>query len=481
MKKIIFAALTLSIMISACSKKLDEINENPKGTTEANGTYLFSNAQKELTDNLASTNQNLNVFRLFAQNWTQTTYFDESRYLIKTRSVDQNFWTELYRDVLMNFKQAKISINKELALTPDEKDVQTCKVATIDIMEVYTWQIMVDLFGNIPYSQALDANQLQPKYDDAATIYADLLSRLTTDITTLQASAGGLSFADGDLYYGGDNAMWVKFAATLKIKIGTHLMDVNPTLGTQAITEGLPDMMTSSADDATFHYLSSQPNTNPLWVDLVSTGRRDFVAANTMIDYLDSLSDPRMYKYFTWNKDSIYVGGTYGDANGYGINSKVSPTLKDPTFAHKILTYTELEFLLAELAERGVAVGGTAASHYNAGVNASMGEWGVIATDAASYLAQADVDYATAPGTWKEKIGMQSWLAMYNRGFESWTNWRRLDAPLFNAPPSLTYSDIPKRFTYPDNESNLNGSNYNAAASTIGGDMQSTRIFWDLN
>jgi hypothetical protein len=68
---------------------------------------------------------------------------------------------------------------------------------------------------------------------------------------------------------------------------------------------------------------------------------------------------------------------------------------------------------------------------------------------------------------------------LYNRGFESWTEWRRLDYPIFNVPANKTYADIPTRFTYPVGEQTLNEANWKAASTAIGADKVNTKLFWD--
>jgi hypothetical protein len=142
------------------------------------------------------------------------------------------------------------------------------------------------------------------------------------------------------------------------------------------------------------------------------------------------------------------------------------------------LTYTEICFYLAEAAERGYNVGGTAEEWYNKGIEASFDFWGV--KGAAAYLARPEIAYATATGSWKEKIGLQSWIADYTRGIEGYTTWRRLDYPVLNIPEQATaYSDIPVRFTFPVNEQTLNADNYAAASTAVGGDEVTTKIFWD--
>jgi hypothetical protein len=144
-----------------------------------------------------------------------------------------------------------------------------------------------------------------------------------------------------------------------------------------------------------------------------------------------------------------------------------------------LFDYAEVEFLLAEAVERGYTVGGTAAQHYNNAVTASIEDWGGTALDATGYLANPAVAYATAAGTWKQKIGIQSWIAYYNRGFEAWTQFRKLDYPLLVAPPDAL-SPFPLRFTYPIEEQTLNGDNWKAASTAIGGDAVDTKLFWDI-
>jgi hypothetical protein len=145
------------------------------------------------------------------------------------------------------------------------------------------------------------------------------------------------------------------------------------------------------------------------------------------------------------------------------------------------LDYTEAEFLLAEAAERGFTVVGSAESHYNNAITSSILYWGGSNADATTYLAQPAVAYTTATGTWREKIGTQAWLGYYFRGFAAWTTWRRLDYPHLIASPKhvLAVNGIPERLIYPVSEQTLNGANYTNAAAAIGGDKAEIRLFWD--
>jgi hypothetical protein len=192
---------------------------------------------------------------------------------------------------------------------------------------------------------------------------------------------------------------------------------------------------------------------------------------------MNTLQDPRREAYFT-TLGGEYVGGKYGYSNSFSQYSHISDLIQEPTFPGLMLTYSEVCFYMAEAAARGYNVGGTAEAWYNKGITASFDFWGV--SGAAAYLAKPAVAYTTATGTWKQKIGTQSWLAAYTRGIEAYTTWRRLDFPVLNLPEDATkYSDIPVRFTFPVNEQTLNATNYSAISSAIGGDLITTKIFWD--
>jgi hypothetical protein len=198
---------------------------------------------------------------------------------------------------------------------------------------------------------------------------------------------------------------------------------------------------------------------------------------------MNDRNDPRRPFYFTM-VDGEYVGGNYGFANAYADFSHVSDNIIAPDFEALLLDYSEVEFLLAEAIERGFAVGGTAAEHYNAAVTASILYWGGTAGDATTYLAQSNVAYATAAGTYKEKIGVQKWIALNNRGIDAWIEWRKFDYPALLPPSGGSVPvglQMPVRLIYPINEQTLNGENRTAAAAAIGGDVATTKLWWDVN
>jgi len=473
MKNFLIIILTASLAISCASdESYENLNTDPNNPSDVPSATLFTGALKNLFDQMESTNVNTNVYRLFAQYWTETTYIDESNYDLNTRNIPSNHFTEMYTNVLYDLQDAK------------GKSETEGQKGMIGVLEVYTWQQLVDTFGNIPYSEALKGRENQnPAYDDAQTIYQDLLVRIDAAISTLN-NATDNGYGDADLVFSGDLAQWIKFANSVKFKIAMRIADVpsmatvSQTAAENAFTAGL---LASNADNVTLAYGAATPNTNPLWVDLVQSGRNDFVVANTIVDYMNTLSDPRRAIYFDDNLGAgTYVGGPYGDNNSFSSYTHVGELMHQPTFRGVLMDYAEIEFLLAEASERGYAVGGTAETHYNAGITASMADWGVESTEVTAYLLNPDVAYTTASGTWREKIGFQFWLAMYNRGFEGWSVYRKYDAPVMNVAADSGL-DVPKRYTYPLREQTINITNYTAAAAAIGGDELDTPIFWDVN
>jgi hypothetical protein len=478
MKKLRYL-LALVVLISAsCTKRISDLNVDPKNPSTAPSYAFFTNAERQFANALTSSNVNQNIFRLITQQWQETQYPEESQYDLGTRAIPDNTWNALYRNVIRNLREAKALIPSDVNLPSGAADAgkQQNEIAIADILEVYAWYYLVTTYGNIPYTQALDINNPFPKYDDAKTIYNDLLTRLDADISKLNSSNG--SFGSADLIYSGNVNAWKKFGNSLKLKMGILIADDDParskTVVESAVTGGV---FSSNTDNAELDYQAAPPNTNPIWVDLVQSGRNDFVAAKTLVDTMKAKNDPRLNDYFTFDQSGTgYTGAPPGQQSAYVQFSHVNPSITAPTFPALLLDYAEVEFYLAEAKQRGYNVPGTAVQHYNNGVTASILYWGGTTAEAVAYLAQPSVIYD--PVNWKKSIGVQQWIAFYNRGWDAWISWRRLDYPQL-LPAHDALSDIPLRYPYPVNEQNVNTANYEAAAQAIGGDEVDTKLWWD--
>src|SRR5690606_25268970 len=173
--------------------------------------------------------------------------------------------------------------------------VASNQLAIIEIMKVYTYAKLVESFGDIPYSEALDYNNISPAYDKGEDIYVDLIARLNTAITALDVSEGSWN---QDLLYSGDVSGWKKFGSSLLLQMGMRIADVDPTLAAQTVTMALPNVFTSNADVAEVDHLESQLNIAELWTDLAVGNRRDFVGCEPFVDYMNSLDDERRTVFF---------------------------------------------------------------------------------------------------------------------------------------------------------------------------------------
>jgi len=477
MKKLIYLALPLLFFTTACKKDLTSLNIETKKPAAVPAGPLFASATRQFADNMASASVNTNIWRFAVKHWAMTTYNDEVQFDYSTRNIPQTWWTVLYRDVLLDYKSAAKTISESTTLLAGVKANQ---LAMVDIMQLYVYSVMVNTFGNIPYTQALDPEKnLLPVYDDAKTVYYDLMKRLDADIAALNTGSAGFA-AGEDFLYKGNVSSWIKFANSIRFKMGMLLADSDAGAAKTAVEASDAKAFTSAADNAQFAYLTGTPNTNPLYVDIVLGGRGDYVGAKDLIDPMKALNDPRVPLYFNKNNAGNYAGGTSGTTNTLSQFSQPSAKVTDANTPQVFLDYSEMEFLRAEAKERGFNVAGTAETHYNNAVTASIVWWGGTAGDAATYLAQPAVAYATAAGSYKQKIGTQKWIALYNRSFDGWLEYRRLDFPVLTLPVGAK-SGYPNRFPYPNNEQQLNGDNYKAAATAMGGDKVEYKLFWDKN
>jgi hypothetical protein len=481
MKNIYLLILVLGVLVSAC--ELPD-NKDPKSATEVPASTVFANALRDGLNHLDQMNQNVNVSRLMCQYSSMMQYPEPSRYIFDDRQIPDGYWNTTYL-VLQDLREVR-SLIQDLTGSESYNRMNANRLAIVDIMEVLMYHNLVDVLGDIPYSDALGGfDNKTPVYDDAATIYSDLLARLGTDIATLAAGIDDGSWGDEDLVFGGDVAMWKKFAATLKLRLGMRLADTNPSAAQAELAAALSAGCLEPGEAMQLPWIGVTPHVNTIYNVFTVANRNDYAPSLTIISLMDGLNDARMPVYFTQVDTSsdasgkmAYVGLKYGltSNESYPVYSHFGDVMFAPDFPATFADNAEVEFLLAEAAARGYTTPMTAQEHYEAGIAESHAFWGVTLDPA--YLTQPDVAYDAA--RWKELIGTQKWLALYNRGNEGWATQRIFDWPVMDPPEDMTQSDIPSRLPYPYNEPDLNGTNYTAAASAIGGDDVRTLLFWDV-
>ncbi|ATN06557.1 SusD/RagB family nutrient-binding outer membrane lipoprotein [Chryseobacterium indologenes] len=468
--KISLVSACIGLALSSCQSDLTSLNDDPKHPSVLPSDNLLATALYQSSYYMDNPSVNFNNYRFFTQQWAETQYPDETQYNLVTRNQPRGHFNRMYVYSINNLKQAKTNLKNEV----ETDDIRANKMATLEIEEIFIWENIVDTFGDVPYSEAFRSDEiLTPKYDDAKTIYLDLIKRIDAVTATIKPAASGYS----DLVYGGNMTKWKKFANSIKLRLGMNLADVDPALAKTTVESAIAGGVISSDDEAYKFKYDGGTFSNPVFDNLVASNRNDFVPSELTIKTMSALSDPRMDVWFT-KVGGVYKGGVFGELNDpYTNYSQLSSYFRSATAPSNLLSYAEVAFLKAEAAARGFAAGGTAVDLYAAAVAESMRENGVSAANAATYIAANPLNIAN----WKQSIGTQAWIAMFNKGFASWNFTRRLDYPILVNPPKSNLSSVPYRMPYSDQEYVLNGANVKAAGDKIGGDKATTKLFWDKN
>ncbi|HEY4289486.1 MAG TPA: SusD/RagB family nutrient-binding outer membrane lipoprotein [Puia sp.] len=476
MKKSIFYILPAVLLLGACTKNITSYNIQTKKPAVVPAATLYTNATRNMSDQLASIGGG-NITLHIVGYMGQAVIEDNAQYNFQTAGMPATHWNVLYRDVLNDLK-ASDTILSLTATTPATAATIANQRACVDVTAVYAWYVLVTSFGNIPYSEALNPDNLFPKYDDQKTIVTDLLKRLDNDLSNLSTAGSGFAVSE-DLWYGGNIANWITFTNSLKVLIGMTLADVDPATSKSVVEAAIPNAISSTAQNAIMKY-GSQPSNNPTYQAFVVAHRTDYIATKPFMDQLLSNADPRLPSFFGLNGAGKYIGAPLGVQTTFTTVS--GPSTKDSAsnLSYVVLDYSEMEFLRAEAIARGYNVAGTVESHYNEGIRQNIKYWGGADSSVTRYLADPSVAFTTATGTDIQKIARQKWISLYMHPYDEWVDMRRLDYPVLPAPVGAV-SGFPNRLYYPQTEQTLNPTNYTQAASAVGGDKVETKLFWDKN
>ncbi|AZA90995.1 Susd and RagB outer membrane lipoprotein [Chryseobacterium nakagawai] len=484
MKKIflMIGLASLTLTFTSCERDITSLNEDPKHPTEVPSGVLFASAEQALLDQLLTPNVNRNITRFFTQQWSETTYIDETRYDMVARPIPTNHYNRMMASssatvnspgVLSALRDARRFLDAEDVSPAQKKN----NIAMIELVNVYAWANLVDTFGDIPYFGALKATAENPgnaeiPYDDAKTIYLDLIKRIDAALAMMDTSVRGY---DKDLIYKGDMTKWKKMANSLKFRMAVTLSDVEPALAkTYAEAAYSGGLFADKSDNFGLQTFPSGLLSNPVYQDVIQSGRNDFLPSDVLVNYMNSTSDPRRAVWFTLYEGN-YVGGKYAKTNTFGLFSHFTDAITNENAQGFLLDYTEIMFLKTEAAARNFNVGDTAANLYKMAIQASVTEYGMDITTADAIIAATPYDATN----WKKSVGFQSWVAMFNKGFQAWNFARRLDFPVFVNPSNSRVEAVPIRMKYSQDEYLVNAKYVNAAAAKIGGDKVSTKLFWD--
>jgi len=374
--------------------------------------------------------------------------------------------------------------------------------AIAQIMKAYIYQYLVDIYGNVPYTEALqtDAGILKPKYDNQKTIYEDLVVQLDSAMLLIKTSpTDAAEVGDYDIVYGGDMSLWWKFANTIKLRM---LMNQSGMTGRSAyITAALATTPHTTADYlgegegawANPGFAQSAGKMNPFWENFYkqdgsqqSDGLGYMVASQDACDFLTTTSDPRKLRFFQAYSGTTIQGNYFGALLITTNTSRLGPgMLRAYNQDAPLMTESESLFLQAEAVARGYITGDDQAL-YNKAVSLSIiYEGGTLGTQAAAdtYLAQtiANVYYdpATTLDSKLKSIITQKWIASDGLNVMStWTDFRRTGYPNFlhfTQDPDRKNDTPPVRLLYPQTEINVNNDNV-LLQGTI--NVFTSKIFW---
>ena len=514
---IILGGLALLGTTTSCQKDFEEINTNPNRPQQALPTALFNGSTKlflKYTRNYTTSGM---MFRSWMQYTAQDTYTKESRFLYRDYAGDY-LWRFPYQ-VAGGYKDI-IDLNtdpktKELMTTYGKSENQ---IAAARIMLAYTFALLVETFGDVPYYsygspnperfQALQLEKyISPVYATQKEIYTDLLKELKE--AAAQIVSDSYVFKEGDYIFETPDKMR-RFANSLRLRLAIRLKDVSDTelrnLAQQSIDElkSGAAVMQSEADTVELQFDSDDTNPAPIYNEYFVSNRVDYSPSNSFVQLLKGQRgnfgvDPRLQKYFApkgltkyqardgryTESDNLndYIGMPYGldeSMADFQFKSGVavsffSSRILQPNYAEVFMEYSEVCFLLSE-------ANGWDDTWYKKGVEASMKKWGVNSTKITNFL-------NTIPAANQENVLTQKYIALYMNPNEAWAEYRRTGYPHtlikvneetdLNIPTEAgqtkyrfeslvaDLTDIPERLFYPVAYKVINEANYQKALESM--------------
>lgn len=455
----------------SCDKDFEELNTNPNNPTSIPSQLLLGNIIRNTGNIMYSTFNGGDMGECWAQHWAKVQYNDEARYEPRESSLT-NVWTGLYEQVAADANQMYILAGEEGSLV-NQGVAQT--------MKAYSMLLLTDLYGNVPFSEALQgAVNIAPVYDSQATVYNGCLALLDEAMVLLNPANGDLDSSQ-DIIYGGDVSKWRKFAASLKFRALMRMSAKDLRAGEMLALVNSGMLFSSSDDEAKLVYLSAAPNANPIYENVVFGTRGEWKVNSEIVDRMSGSNDNRLPVVAQVNDNDEYRGKPSGIADvpsneySYANVSPLGEFYLAPELPAVFLSYTELQFLLAEAAKKGYINGGdtAASSYYQAGIASSFAD-----NDGASMGGYYSGAVVYTSGNALEQIATQKWLGLYGQGMEAWTEWRRTGYPMLTPAEDGAINEIPSRYRYPVIEQSLNAANYSDAANAMGGDNLTSPVWW---
>jgi len=499
--------LACFFVVTSCDKDFEDINTNPNVPTSVTPDLLLSGVIRNTLNNQIG--EAWGIGNIVVQHTAKIQFVNEDRYLWNEQN---GLWNTVYNN--MRNLQAVIDFAEKA------EPVQNNYLGVALILKSWMFSMVTDAYGDVPYSEATKAKQgiYQPKYDTQESIYDGILADLKRANEILGTSSEALA---GDILYGGGASSiikWRKLANSLRLRYLMRISDrKNVNAEMQAIVSNptANPIFENNADNAALRYLPSAPNQWPLYTTRVGSFD-EFRLSKTLGDYLTSIQDPRLAVFARPTEKSVADGTPKieGIPNGLEDTEALSynggpqnvsrvgltfaclvcndngPAPAADAARSTIISYAELQFILAEAREKNMITTGNAETYYLNGINANFdfyeaivpSSYNIDLTLPADYLTQAEVAFTGSSADKLRKIGTQKWIALFFNGLEAWFDWRRTNIPaLVPGQDNLNDDKIPVRYIYPTIEQSLNGPSRVAAVNRQGADDLNTRVWWDVN
>ncbi|NJK96203.1 MAG: SusD/RagB family nutrient-binding outer membrane lipoprotein [Bacteroidales bacterium] len=399
---------------------------------------------------------------VWSQHYTQSTaasqWVNLEEYSLTEGDFDNQF-SSLYSDALEDYEYIRVETQKE-------GDWSYYMIATL--MQAYTFQVLADLYGDIPFSEALrGVNVLTPKWETGQAVYDSLLMRIddavSKDFSLSSVSKVGYS----DIIFGGvpdkeadlDDQLndWFKFANTLKLKIYMRYVNVDPEKYRSQIVALLAENNFLTKDAKMIAFKNEEDNRNPFYETFIDRLSGNVAASATLLDTLRKSQDPRLDALF--NTPELGGGhvaipqGFYKEAQTqYASYKNLSLPNFNPTAPVYFFTLPEVNFLIAE-AQLRYGTEAMAIQYYQMGIDESFKLLG-LTPDPTLYQAGGVYEYKGL-----ESIITQKWIAAANtNAIESFFDYNRTGYPdFFDVSPVSTIGEQrPQRLLYPDSERKSN-------------------------
>lgn len=449
--------LVLVAFISSCDWIDPELNVDPDAPGDVPMNLLVPAIQQQLGFNLLG-NNSVRTTNIWMQYYDGTARQSqtEARYQLTAADVN-NLWSSIYTEIL---NESKVLAEKAVAESSPHNE------GMAKVMTAYTLGIATDLFGSIPYLDALKGteNVLKPVFDSQEVVYGTIFTLLDEALTDL-ASAEEPIGIEGDVIFGGDAAAWIAAAHAIYARAELQLSKVNGDAAYTGALAHTASAIASIGGDMEVPFESA--NQNPVYQFMDQRG--DFRMCQTFVDELNATADPRLAYYAAPNPDAaddVIVGSAPGAADETASFPGSYQTSEDSPIV--LISYAEVKFIEAEALLMTSDPEG-AATAFNDAVLASLAK--VTGTADQEWMDANNIT-ANSGNITLEKIITQKRIALIGQ-IQPFSDWRRTGIPSLALATGATKTEIPRRFPYSQDESIYNPDNVPSIGSIT------DPVWWD--